>query len=82
MTQEKNLISDLWEYLDKSNLNKTELKVFNWLDKDNLNAIQTDGRIFYFEKTLSTTIMPNYIYNWLKKWVKRNYKLTYLYDLK
>ena len=81
MKQETNLLPDLWQYLNDKKLNKIEEKVYNWLNRDSLNTIQSDGNIFYFEKTCSYIVMPNYIYNWLIKWVKKNYKLTYLYDL-
>ena len=82
MKEETNLISELWDYLNQPNLSKIETKVFDWLNRDNLNSIITDGKIFYFEKTCYYTIMPNYIYNWLKKWVSKKYNLIYLYDLK
>lgn len=82
MNNEKNLLIDLWEYLESKKLNKTEQKIFNWLNCDNLNAIQADNNIFYFEKTCSYTIMPNYIFEWLKKWTSKKYNLTYLYDIK
>lgn len=82
MEKEKNIIGDLWKYLESKKLNKTEQKIFNWLNCDNLNAIQADDNIFYFEKTCSYTIMPNYVFDWLKKWTAKKYNLTYLYDIK
>jgi hypothetical protein len=81
MTKEKNIITDLWKYLNKPELNKIELKVFNWLNKDNLGGIILTDNIFYFEKTCSYFLMPNYVHNWLVKWIKNNYGLTYLGDL-
>lgn len=77
----KNLLPDLWEYLENKTMNKTEQKIFNWLNHDNLNAIIADDNIFYFEKTCSWVRMPNYVYNWLKKWTSKRYKLIYLYDM-
>jgi hypothetical protein len=82
MENQKNVIFDLWEYLDRPNLNKTEQKIYNWLNHDNLTSIIVDDNIFYFEKTCSYTTMPDYIFDWLKKWTSKKYKLTYLYDLK
>lgn len=81
MNNEKNLLPDLWEYLQSKKLNKTEQKVYNWLNCDNLNAIQADNNIFYFEKICSWVKMPNYIFEWLKKWTTKRYKLIYLYDV-
>lgn len=77
----KNIISDLWNYLDKPNLTKKEQKIFDWLNRDNLNSIIIDDKVFYMEKTSSNVVMPNYIYDWLKTWTTKNYKVTYLYDL-
>jgi hypothetical protein len=79
--KEKNIICDLWNYLDRPNLPAKELKVFNWLNKDNLSSIMIDDKVFYMEKTSELVFMPNYVYDWIKNWVRHNYKLTYLYDL-
>lgn len=81
MTQ-KNLLPELWEYLEnKKQLTKIELKVLNWLDHDNLSSILSDGAIFYFEKTCSYSVFPNYIHDWIKKWVSERYNIVYLYEM-
>ena len=78
---EKNILKDLWLYLEKENKTKIEQKVYNWLNKDNLNTIVlTKDNIFWFEATNTSNYIPNYIYYWLKKWVKEHFKANYLYD--
>jgi len=60
--------------------NKIAEKVYNWMSRDNLNGIIIlDNEKFYFEKTNSTVIMPDYIYHYLKKWAKKQ-GYSYLYD--
>ena len=78
----KNIIKELWEHAEnKKDSVKIVGKVHNWLNHDNLSSIIVDDNVFWFELTNSYTIMPNYIYNYLKRWAnKKGY--TYLYDIK
>lgn len=71
----KNIISELWEYAEKSNN-----RIYGWLNKDNLSGIIVDNSVFWYEMTSSYSKMPNWVYNWLKKWCNRK-GLTYLYDI-
>ena len=78
----KNIINELWEHTEsKKDSVKIVGKVYNWLNCDNLSSIIVDDNVFWFELTNSYTIMPKYIYNYLKRWAnKKGY--TYLYDIK
>ena len=76
----KTLLNMLWEEAEeKKDKCKIWNKIYNWLDRDNLGNIVLDNNIFWFEKTCSLAIFPNYIYDYLVKWgEKKGYK--YLYD--
>ena len=75
-----NIANGFWEYVIAQDTKIAE-RVFNWLNRDNLGAIIEDGGVFWIEKTCSTATLPNYIYNYIIRWGRRE-GLTYLYDLK
>jgi len=79
--QDKNILSDLWSYLEETDKTKAEQKVYNWLNKDNLGDIIVDNKVYWFELTNSYSTLPNHIFYWLKKWISNNYNLSYLYDV-
>ena len=80
--QEVNIISELWDFIEEEK-EKTKIaqKVYNWLNEDNLSSVMVfnDTKRFYFELTTSYTEMPNYIFNYLKRWAKKQ-SYTYLYN--
>lgn len=79
MQDTKNILPLFWKHIENSKT-KTAKKIYNWLNNDNLNAIQLDGDIFWNETTNSSTVMPDYVYNYIKKWgISLGYK--YLYDI-
>ncbi len=81
----KNIISDFWNFIELKRKNGTKNgkitaeKIYNWLNKDNLaSIIVIDNETFYFEKTNSSVIIPNYIYEYIKKWgIKQGYRYLY-----
>ena len=80
--QEVNIISELWDFIEEEK-EKTKIaqKVYNWLNEDNLSSVMVfnDTKRFYFELTTSYTEMPSYIFNYLKRWAKKQ-SYTYLYN--
>jgi hypothetical protein len=80
--EEKNITSQLWNDIEQGK-DKTKIanKVYHWLNKDNLGGIYTiDNDTFYFIPVNSFVSIPDYIYNWLKKWGK-NKGYRYLDDI-
>ena len=76
-----NLLNDLWvEAEKKKDTYKIWGKIYHWLDCDNLGAIILDNKVFWFELNPSS-IMPDYIYNYLVKWGERK-GFKYLYKIK
>ncbi len=63
---------------EKSYLSGLKLRVYNWLNKDNFGGYFLDHNVFWFEKTVSTANLPNYIYHYLIKWAERK-GFRYLY---
>jgi len=77
--QTKNITHSFWEYVE-SNRDKSKLheNVYQWLNKDNLNAIILDKKIFWIEN--GSNIMPNYVYTYIKKWGKKQ-GYTFVFDI-
>jgi len=57
--------------IDTEKLSGIKLKVYNWLNRDNFGGFVLDNNVFWIEKTCSTSTLPDYIYNYLKKYAKR-----------
>jgi len=80
-TEEKSILRDFWDFIETEK-EKTKIaeKVYNWMNYDNLGTFQVfESGQFFFQAMNSYTEIPNYIYNYLKKWgEKQGY--TYLYD--
>lgn len=56
-------------------------KVFDWISKDGLASIQTDGRSFWFDLNYPACPFPNDVRLWIIRLVKKEYpNLTYLFD--
>lgn len=62
---------------------KIAKKVYNVLDKDGIAGIVADERnkVFWFEFYTTGNNCPQYVYDWLKKYIKREYGFDYLYDV-
>ena len=59
---------------------KISKKAFDVLDREGVADIITNGTVFYFEHYARGNDCPRYIYDYLKKFIQRKYKLIYLYD--
>ena len=80
ITNMENISNLFWEHIENSDT-KISKKIYEWLSRDNLNAVILDDKVFWFELTTSYCVMPNYIYEYMKKW-GRKLGYTYLYDIK
>lgn len=74
----KNITNILYEDL-KNNNTKISKKCFDILNYD-LCMIINYNDIWWLEKTSQYNYIPNYFINYLRKYLKRNYNLIYLYD--
>lgn len=71
------ITNKLWEKVENSKT-KIAKKVYNCMNKDNFSVI-LDRNVFYFEKTWSGAVIPNYVYHYaIKFYKKQGYK--YLYE--
>jgi hypothetical protein len=69
--------SSLWEHVEKSNT-KIAKRVYNELNKDILQVVK-DGKVFWIEKVCSYITIPNFVYNYVIKFYKKQ-GLKYLYE--
>lgn len=75
----KNILPDYWEYIENNRHKKLYERIWKQLNKDRLNSIQLDDNVFWIETMAFTSPMPNYVYEHIKKWGrKQGYK--YIYD--
>jgi len=64
---------------DRATLSKIKQKVYDYLNGDNFGGFVLDNGVFWIEKTCSTARLPNYIYEYLKRWAtKKGYKSLYI----
>ncbi len=78
---EKDILYSFWEHIEqKKDHLKIANKIYKWLDRDKLASIIVDHGVFWFELTASNNVMPNYIYEYLKKWGKKQ-GYIYLYEI-
>lgn len=69
--------SKLWEHVEKSNT-KIAKKVYDVLNSDTFSVV-LDKDIFWFEKTWSGAVIPNFCYQYTVKFYKK-LGYTYLYE--
>lgn len=83
METNKNIINNFWEYIEsqKAMGKKDAIKVYNWLNYDNLGSIIVDRGVFWVEKTCSTSTLPKYAMDYIKNYC-RLLGYQYLYDIK
>ena len=62
---------------------KIAQKVYTILNREGIAGIIADTRnnVFWFERYSSGNNCPAYVYEWLKKYIKREYGYAYLYDI-
>lgn len=60
---------------------KIARKAWDVLDREGIADIMTDGKVFWFESYVRGNGCPKYIHEYLKKYIRRKYKLQYLYDV-
>lgn len=62
---------------------KIAQKVFDILNRESIAGIiaDTKGKVFWFEYYASGNNCPAYVYEWLKKYIKREYGYSYLFDV-
>lgn len=60
---------------------KIAQKALDVLNREGIAGIVTDGTVFWFESYVRGNDCPKYIYDYLKKYIRRKYKLQYLYDV-
>jgi len=66
----QDITKELWKDMENRKT-KIQEKVYNWMQRDNLNAVILYGDAFWFELTCpSTNTMPDYVYEYLRKWGK------------
>lgn len=73
---ETQLYADLQD--EKTKIAKKALDV---LDRNGIAGIQNNGDVFWFESYSRGNDCPKYIYDYLKKYIRRKYRLKYLYDV-
>lgn len=76
----KNILSEYWECIEKKETKQAK-RIYNYLNKDKLSSIITDGNVYWIETISSQDSIPNYIYDDIKTFCN-NKGLTYLYDIK
>ena len=69
---------EFFEYLEKQNT-KISDRVLKAMNYDIMSIIEYN-KCFWFEPVSSYSVIPNYVYEYAKKWA-RNRGLTYNYDL-
>jgi len=73
------LTDDFWNEFFRADKIKNR-KIYNWLNRDNLGGLVTDGNVFWIELIGSYNILPNYIRKFIIKWAdKKGYKYLYNY---
>lgn len=78
--QERYLLDEVFADLQKEKT-KIAKKAFDILNHDGIAGIDTKGSIFWFEYWARCNDCPQYVYDYLKRFIRRKYGLTYLYDV-
>ena len=82
MSDRKNIEYEIFEKLENATT-KIAQKVVDVLNREGIAGIIADTRnnVFWFEYYSSGNNCPAYAYEWLKKYIKREYGYNYLYDV-
>lgn len=60
---------------------KIAQKVYDVLNREGIPGIIVKDNVFWFEHYSRGNDCPAYVYEWLKKYIKRKYGYDYLYDV-
>ena len=73
---------EIFEKLENATT-KIARKVYTVLNREGIAGIIADTRnnVFWFECYSSGNTCPACVYEWLKKYIKREYGYAYLYDI-
>ncbi len=82
MNNTKNLEYEIFNKLEGITT-KIARKVYDVLNCEGIAGIiaDTDNKVFWFESYSSGNNCPACVYKWLKKYIKREYGYSYLYDM-
>jgi hypothetical protein len=73
------ITGEFFNFLDNGKT-KIAKRVRAKMDEDIMSIIKY-GNYFWFEKTCSWVVIPNYVLEYAKQWAKNVKKLQYNYDL-
>lgn len=78
----KNLEYEIFEKLESATT-KIGKKVYDVLNREGIAGIvaDTENNIFWFESYSEGNNCSKCVYEWLKKYIKREYGYVYLYDV-
>jgi hypothetical protein len=66
---------------NRSELPKIKQRIYDWLNQDNFGGFGVDGKIFWIETVCTSSIIYNYIRDYIIKWCKTQ-GYSYLYNIK
>ena len=75
-----NIYGQVFEMVEKETT-KIGKKTFNVLNEEGIAGIIEDNGTFWFESYSYGNNCPNIVYDYLIRFIKRKFKLRYLYDL-
>lgn len=75
----KSIYGKVFELLENKNT-KIAKKAFDILNEEGIANIIEDNGVFWFETYSFGNSCPNYIYEYLIRFIKRKLTLRYLYD--
>lgn len=76
----KHLEYEIFAQLENSTT-KIAQKVYDVLSREGIAGIIVKDNVFWFEHYSRGNDCPAYVYEWLKKYIKRKYGYDYLYDV-
>lgn len=82
MNSIKNLEYEIFAKLENATT-KIATKVYDVLSREGIAGIiaDTQSNVFWFECYSAGNNCPKCVYDWLKKYIKREYGYDYLYDI-
>lgn len=70
MKEDYSVLRPFWGYVEEQNT-KISNNVEEWLSKDNLNDIIVSGGYYYTELVTSYSVMPNYVYDYIERYMNK-----------
>lgn len=80
MTETKSIYEDVYNML-KDEKTKIAKKAFDILNKEGIAGIIESDGVFWFEYYSMGNSCPEQVYNYLVRFIKKNFNLKYLYEL-